>query len=280
LKEFLKTKGIRLGLVLLAVALVVSIAANVLQGKAGIFENIAGAIKAPVQGAAMSLTDWLEGVYGYLYEYDQLQAENEELKKQLAEAQKEARLAADANEENERFRQLLELKEKRSDFVFESAKILSWNPSNWASTFTISKGSDSGIELGDCVVTEYEALVGQIIELGDTWATVRTVIDVDMDVGALVGRDSSAAMIAGDFLLMQEGKSKLTYLSEGLQLIEGDTVLTSGKGGKFPQGLVIGTVSEVLTEAGGQTPYGVVEPACDMDKLSQVFVIKEFEVVE
>jgi rod shape-determining protein MreC len=73
----------------------------------------------------MSLTDWLEGVYGYLYEYDQLQAENEELKKQLADATKEARLAADANEENERFRQLLELKEKRSDFVFESAKILS-----------------------------------------------------------------------------------------------------------------------------------------------------------
>ncbi len=49
MKEFLKTKGIRLGLVLLAVALVVSIAANVLQGRAGIFENIAGAIKAPVQ---------------------------------------------------------------------------------------------------------------------------------------------------------------------------------------------------------------------------------------
>jgi rod shape-determining protein MreC len=65
------------------------------------------------------------------------------------------------------------------------------NPSNWASTFTISKGSDSGIELGDCVVTEYEALVGQIIELGDTWATVRTVIDVDMDVGALVGRTAA-----------------------------------------------------------------------------------------
>ena len=51
-------------------------------------------------------------------------------------------------------------------------------------------------------------------------------------------------------------------------------------GGVFPQGLLIGTIAEVHTEAGGQSPYGVVEPACDLDQLSQVFVIKDFNVVE
>ena len=57
-------------------------------------------------------------------------------------------------------------------------------------------------------------------------------------------------------------------------------MLTSGKGGAFPAGLFIGTVTSVMTEAGGQTTYGVVEPACDLGSLSQVFVIKDFEIVE
>ena len=95
-----------------------------------------------------------------------------------------------------------------------------------------------------------------------------------------MGEAGNAAMLVGDFTLMQSGQAKLTYLTEGTQLLEGDSVLTSGKGGVFPQGLLVGTIAEVHTEAGGQTPYGVVEPACDLDNLSQVFVIKDFNVVE
>ncbi|HHU21937.1 MAG TPA: rod shape-determining protein MreC, partial [Clostridiales bacterium] len=196
------------------------------------------------------------------------------------QAQEEARLGAEAREENERLRELLNLRERHSDFVFESAKIISWNASNWASTFTISKGESSGIELGDPVVTEYGALVGQVIEIGDSWAVVRTVIDIDMKVGVLVGETGNAAMLMGEFSLMQDGKVKLAHLTEGTLLLPDDIVLTSGKGGRFPQGLIAGTILEVQTEAGGQTPYAVVEPACDLDSLSQVFVIKEFDIQE
>ena len=60
----------------------------------------------------------------------------------------------------------------------------------------------------------------------------------------------------------------------------GDEVLTSGSGGAFPAGLVIGKLTAVQTEAGGQIEYGLVEPQCEFDSLVQVFVIKSFEVVE
>ncbi len=53
-----------------------------------------------------------------------------------------------------------------------------------------------------------------------------------------------------------------------------------GSGGAFPSGLVIGTLTAVQTEAGGQIEYGIVEPQCDLDSLVQVFIIKSFEVVE
>jgi rod shape-determining protein MreC len=205
-----------------------------------------------------------------------LVAENESLKKQLAETREELRDAREAIVENEMLRELIGLIDKHRDFVLESAKIIYWNPSNWSSSFTISKGSTHGIELGNCVVNESLSLVGQVSELGDTWATVRSVIDVELNVGVLVGEAGNAAMVVGDFALMNRGKTKLTYLTEGTQLLEGEAVLTSGKGDMFPQGLLIGIITSVETD--GQFEYGVIEPDCDLSRRSQVFVIKEFDV--
>ena len=158
--------------------------------------------------------------------------------------------------------------------------ITSWDASNWVSSFTISKGSDNGIERGDCVITESGMMVGQIADLGPNWATVRSIIDVNMDAGVLVGDSSIAAMLVGDFALMQEGKCKLSYFTEDTTLFTGDTVVTSGRGGAFPAGISVGTVTELRSEAGGQSFYAVVQPAVDLSQLSQVFIIKDFEVIE
>ena len=249
-------------------------------GEAGIVHDTQGALAAPARTAATALTDWMEGIYGYLYEYDMLVEENNSLRGELAEAQEMAREYEELKAENDRLYALLELREKRADFQLESCKIVSWDTSNYTSAFTIGKGSDSGIELGDCVITEYGALVGQVCELGDTWATVRTVIDVNMDVGAFVGSNSYAGVISGEFSLMKQGLTRVTYLASGAQIFTEDEVLTSGKGGAFPSGLLIGTVTTVMTQAGGQNTYGVIEPACDVDALSQVFIVTDYEIVE
>ena len=79
---------------------------------------------------------------------------------------------------------------------------------------------------------------------------------------------------------MKQGKTRLTYLASGAQIFDGDEVLTSGKGGSFPAGLYVGTVSAVMSESGGQTTYGIIDPACDVTQLSQVFIIRDFEIVE
>lgn len=283
MKEYIKRYGLRVGIAVVIVALIVILASVLLGGRAGLVTDAAGGVSGPVGSAVNSAFEWIEGIYGYIYEYDQLVAENNALRAELAELRQEAISAAEFAEENVRFRELLGFAEQHSDFVFESAKITSWSSSNWASTFTISKGEDNAgnpIEVGDCVVTEYGALVGQIIEVGSSWSTVRTVIDSSIDVGALVGEAGSVGMCVGDFALMQQGLLKLTYLSENAQLVEGEAVLTSGKGTFIPQGLIIGYIRSVLSEASGQTLYGVVEPACDLSRLSQVFVITDFTIQE
>ena len=280
LKQYVSKYGVRIAILIVVAALIALSITNVLGGRAGFLKNSDGALTAPVQKAATALLDWVEGVYGYLYEYDRMVEENERLRAENAELREANRDYSELKAENERLRTLFDWAQKRTDLVLESAKIVAWDASNYTSAFTIGKGSKSGIELGDCVITEYGALVGQVIELGSDWATIRTIIDVDMDVGALVGEDNYAGVITGEFSLMKQGLTRVTYLASGANIFQRDEVLTSGKGGSFPPGLLIGEVSTVMTESGGQVTYGIVTPACDVSRLSQVFIIKDFEIVE
>jgi len=269
-----------MGIIVLAVVLLVALGSFARDGEISLFHNASGVLISPVQKVVSSTVNWFNSIYGYLYKYDVLQAENESLRAQLADAQQSARDGIEASEENQRLRELLNLREKHSDFVFESAKVVLWSSSNWEHTFTISKGASSGIELGDPVVTEYNAVVGQITELGENWATVSSVIDVDMSVGALSGSSGTSGVVVGEFALMQNKTAKLTYLADGAQIFVGDEVLTSGSGGAFPQGLLIGRLIAVQTEAGGQIEYGILEPEVNFESLVQVFVIKDYKVVE
>ena len=280
IKQYLKKNGIRIGAVVLVVVLFAGIGSVLLKGNAGLVRNVTGTVKTPVQRLVSSVAEWLESIYGHMYEYDELIAENEQLRAELAKAQEEARNGVAAVEENERLRELLDFEEKHSDMTLEAAKIVSWTTSNWSNSFTISKGTANGIEVGDSVITEYGVLVGQVVEVGVTWATITTTIDLSTNIGALVSENGASGLLMGDFSMMQEGCAKLAYLTDGAQIFTGDTVLTSGAGGAFPQGLVIGTVSSVQAEAGGQVEYGVVKPGCDINALVQIFVVKDFEVVE
>ena len=119
-----------------------------------------------------------------------------------------------------------------------------------------------------------------VAELGENWCTVRTLIDAGTEMGGQLSRTGGAAILEGDLTLMGEGKLKLTYLPENSQLISGDLVETSGLGGVYPSGIVAGHVEEVRTDVSGMTEYAVIVPETDLDSLQQVFVIKDFDIVE
>lgn len=280
MRQYLRKNGIRLLVVVLAFAIIIGLASLARGGKIGFIQNITGIVEAPVKKVLSSAVNYMDTIYGYLFEYDQLQAENESLRQQLADAQTNARNGIAATEENARLRTLLGLKDSHTDYVLESSKVVLWSSSNWSSTFTISKGSSAGIELGDPVITEYGVLVGQVTEVGTTWATVSTIIDVDMSVGAFVGDTQASGMVVGEYSFMKKKEAKLTYMADGAQIFVGDEVLTSGSGGAFPEGLLIGTLEAIKTESGGQLEYGVIKPSCNYDSLVQVFIIKDFEVTE
>ena len=280
MKEYVKKYGIKLLALVIVVALLAGIAAATGNGKASAVEDTAGAVRSPFQKVAQALVSRVEGFYGFLFRYEMLMQENENLRAQIAELEQQVRENQQAFEENIKLRELLNLSQKHTDFVFESAKVVSWNASNWASTFTISKGSDAGLEIGDAVVTEYGVLVGTVAELGTNWAVVDTVVDIGTSIGVLVGAEETSAMLLGDYTLMSSQYMKISFVAESGQVITGDIVVTSGAGGAYPQGLILGTVSSVHTEAAGQFEYAVVQPFTDLNTLTQIFVIKDYQVIE
>lgn len=280
MKDYIKKYGIRLLALVVVITVVFAVATGLGQGQANTVEDTAGAVRSPFQKVAQALVSRVEGFYGYLFNYDMLMQENENLRAQIAELEKQVRENEQAKEENVKLRELLNLSQKNSSFVFESAKVVSWNASNWASTFTISKGAESGLEVGDAVVTEYGVLVGTVSEVGTNWSTVDTVVDIGTSIGVLVGTEETSAMLLGDYTLMSSQYMKISFVAESGQVITGDIVVTSGAGGAYPQGLILGTVSSVHSEAAGQIEYAVVEPFTDLNALTQIFVIKDYQVIE
>ena len=276
----MKKYGIRLLALVLVVVVAVSVVNNMGQGRAGTVEDTAGDIRSPFQKVISAVVSRVEELYGYMYRYQMLVQENEMLRAQNADLQQQVREGQQALEENVKLRELNNLRQRHTSFVVESAKVVSWNTSNWASTFTISKGEESGISIGDAVMTEYGVLVGTVRAIGTNWATVETVVDLNANIGVLVGSEETSAMLQGDYTLMGSQYMKLSFVAESGQVITGDLVLTSGAGGLYPQGLIVGTVTSIHTEAAGQVEYEVVEHYTDLNGLTQIFVIKDYQVVE
>ena len=279
MKDFLRQNGILLliAAVLLSVALWLG---SALLGGTDPVSNLANSVATPFRSGVTAVLDWFDGVREYVLHYDELHEELDALRAEVARLEDEVRQSEEARKENEQLRELLELKQKRKDFTFQSARVAERSTDNWSNTLTLSRGSDAGLEVGDCVITETGALVGVIDVVGINWATVSTVIDPSSELGGIVNRTYSAGVLEGDFTLMGQGKLKLSYLPNSAQLVSGDEVLTSGKGGVYPSGLVVGTVDGVFTDPSGINRYAVVTPEADLSELIEVFVVTDFDIVE
>ncbi len=277
MKKFLNDNGIWVLIVALLLTAAVSMGSALFPDAVSPLRNAIGIVTSPFQTAVSAFTGWVEDIYDYAFRYQQLQEKVEELEEELAELREQNREAQTALEENEELRDLLDLTEEQTEWVVEDVKITARSTTSYESTLTISKGSSDGIEEGDCVITGTGNLVGVVKQVGLNWATVITLIDPDISMGAVVYRTDDDAILEGTLTLMLEGRCRLSYLDSEVTLIQGDEVLTSGKGGVYPAGIVIGTVESVEMDPSGNEQYAIIEPAVDLDDLSMVFVITSFD---
>lgn len=243
--------------------------------------NVAGVVTSPFRTVYSATVGWFTNKQNYFRDITALQEENAELRRQIAEMEEDVRQARADIAENQRFRSLLGFRQQRRDLSdLEPAAVMEHNVSNWTSSLTINKGSEQGIELNDCVLDENGVLVGFVSEVGWNWATILTLVDTDSSLGAKIFRLEELCVASGSFALMEQKLLRLDYLPPDCQLLAGDLIVTSGLGGFVPEGLVIGTVDAVQLDDSGSASYAIVTPRADFDDLTQVFVLKSFEIVD
>ena len=165
MKRFFTKTGIWLLAAAAIIAVVLCVVSSLSSGT-GLLHNALGVIASPFRSAGAAVTEWVGGIGDRFESVEALQQENEELRQQIAELEKQLRAAEPAAEENVQLRSLLGLRQQRSDLQFEAARVTQRDVSNWASTLVLDRGSRHDVAVGDCAVDSTGALAGAVTEVG------------------------------------------------------------------------------------------------------------------
>ena len=263
-------------IVLLAVALaiIVALSSALIRGhKAG--KNVTQSLLAPFDSALSALTRTAERFYNYVFQFESLEAENAYLKKRVATLEDEIRSIDTLQRENERLRALANLLKEHEDYDPVSAYIISWDSSNWRNTFTIGKGTNSGVSEGMCAVTEQGQVVGIVTDCGSNWATVTTILDSSLQISATLSSSGYNGIVQGAHKTDKENQLRMDYLSTEAVIRNNDQVVSTGST-LYPRGLILGYVVDAGLDGTGVAKYAVIEPAADFDALEQVYIITNY----
>ena len=266
--------------VLLIAAVLVSAGLAILSGATNqsIPSIIVQGILTPFRAGANALTKQSEQIYGYIFRYESLVAENEALKKQISQMEDDARQADSYYRENQRLRDALALTQTREDFVLVDAYIIAWGTTDWNSTVTVSKGSNAGIEPGMCAITANGEVVGLVTEVGINYAVIKTVLDSTLEISATISSSGHNGMVKGGYTDGRKDLLWMNYLPSAAIIRNNDQVVTSGST-VYPRNLILGHIVDAGYDETGVAKYAVLNPAVDIGSLEQVFILTEYTTI-
>ena len=232
-------------------------------------------VLTPFRAAATALTTTAEKYYGYMFRYEALAAENEVLKKQIAEMEDTARQAESVSRENQRLRKGMNLLETHEDYKLVDAYIIGWNSSDWQNTLTINRGTNSGIQKNMCAVTENGEVVGLVTDVGINYAEVTTILDSTLEISGTIASSGYNGMVRGGYIDGHQTLLQMNYLPSAAIIRNKEQVVTSGST-VYPRGLIMGNVVDAGFEETGIAKYALLDPAAEINSLEQVFIITNY----
>ena len=263
---------------------IILIAAILLAASLAILSNALGmnlptmmtqAVLAPIKYGATALTDQAEKWYSYMFRYEALAAENEALKERIANMEDEARRADAVERENQRLRDLLNLKATHEDYDLVDAYIIDWDSTDWTNVVMINKGTDAGIQPGMCAITANGQVVGLVVEAGPNYAEVKTILDSTLEISCVIASSGYNGMSKGGYIYKDANHLKLDYLPSSAIIRNKDAVVTSGST-VYPRGLIVGYVRDAGFDDTGVAKFAVLEPAAEIASLEQIFILTNY----
>ena len=240
-------------------------------------ESIVGAGLVPIQGWIYSTTDSTIEFFTRVFNPTDLRKDNKLMKEQIVQYQSDLNAFDEMKKENTRLKKLLSFKEDSTDFEIVTAKVTGKNPGNWFSMFTINCGVLDGVQ-NDMPVITSDGLVGRVVETGATWSKVISIIDPNSGVSSIVELTRDNGVVRGTALSnTSDPLLEMLFLPFDADLLPGYRVITSGLGGVFPKGLVIGDTVEITRGTENTQKAAFVKPVVDFLHLEEVMIITSFK---
>jgi len=214
-----------------------------------------------------------EGV-GLFNDVEKLRFENKELRETIDKLNNERIEYLRLKSENDDLKSVLKMKNQLDDIDLVGAYVIARDSGNLFNIFLIDKGSTNGISYNMPVITS-KGLVGKVASAQPFSSKITSIIADGSAVSAIVAKTGDFVVVKGDLKLAKEGLCKLEYIPSDLDLVQGDIIETSGSGGIYPKGIIIGTVKEVRQGESDLDKYAIIEPAVDLKRLSQVIILKK-----
>ena len=234
-------------------------------------------VLTPLRTGVGKLTGQAERYYSYMFKYEALEAENEQLKAQIAQMEDNSRKLDSYSRENQRLRDLLNLKKDHDDYVLVDGYVIARPSDEFTSTLTINRGENAGIRVGMCAITEHGAVVGLVVETGPNYAVVKTVLDSSLEIAATIAGSDYNGMVKGGYSSGQYGLLRMEYLPSDSVIRNNDQVVTTGST-LYPRELILGHVIDADFSDTGVAKFAVLQPAADIDTIKQVFIITDYNV--
>ena len=263
--------------ILVIIAVLLTAVLSVMSGltNRSIPELVVQGILTPFRAAGTALTRTAERYYSYMFRYEALEAENEALKASIAEMEDVARQADATARENTRLRNIIGLTETHEDYKLVDGYIIGWSSTDWSNTFTINRGSDSGIAENMCAITDNGEVVGLVTQVGPNFSVIKTVLDSTLEISATISTSGYNGMVKGGYISGNETLLRMDYLPSSAIIRNKDQVVTSGST-VYPRGLILGHVVDAGFKETGVAKYAVLQPAAEISSLEQVFILTEF----
>ncbi len=260
-------------IVAIAIGCVIAVATNSKSSPAG---NVFGAVMQPIQKLSALVSEKM-GDLGLKFQSSTKYLEEiEKLEKQIEQYENDLVGYEEAKKKLDSYSNMLDIKEDNPDYQLCPADIIGRDSLDAFNSFIIDKGSSDGVSVNDPVVSG-NYVVGVVHSVKATHSVVWTVLNPKVNISAIESRTRESGYVTTNAELSLDGKCMLSGLDKATQISVGGIVSTSGIGGIYPKGLIIGKVVDIRENDYDISINAVIEPGVNISELEDVFVITDFK---
>ena len=259
--------GIAITIIVLIVLVLLT---NIKLGSITGIQNAFSKLVMPVQNGLTYLKNKISGNNAFFEDINNLKSENENLRKENEKLEEKLRDLEIIKAENATLRNYNNMSEKYTDYTTVPAYVIDKDTSNYNKTIIINIGKNDGIEVNMPVISN-KGLVGHVISVTSSTAKVQTIVDTSSSTSCTLSSSRDTILARGT--LENDTLLKATYIPAEATVMQGETIETSGLGGIYPKGILVGTIDKVVTTKNITDRYATINTAVDFSKIETVLVI-------